>query len=710
LARVLAQSGYTVETVEGTRDHRPLPAGGAAVVSIGTAADGPPFVEPLAGRPARAEAFALVVRGDRSATVAGADAAGALYGCLELAERIEAAGGRMPPACRLWDAPRLRLRGPCLGLQRPEPGLDGSRYDYCYLPQTFPWFYDRRLWTDFLDLLARHRFNAIYLWNGHPFTSILRLAMYPEAQEVPAPQLEANMRLFRWLTAEADRRNIWVVQNCYNIHVSHAFARSHRIPFAHSRPTPLVSAYMSRCFREFVETYPHVGLMLCLGEALDDRYDADWFTGVVLPAVRAGLRGGQALPPVVVRSHSTPIFEVLRKAKPIYPNLYVEAKYNNETLASDQVGGGEDPATTRHYAFEAGGQGHRRLAREAFLVTNVHCVANLEPFRWGSPDFVRRACASCVRTGVQGLHVYPLRYWEWPYTADRVEPRLVQVERDWIWFAAWARYAWNPDRSGPAEDQFWTGQLAARYGSPEAGRLMLVAYQKSGEVLPECARSFAVSSENYLADTLGQTLPQLFASRRWYGPPGETVADYAARQSAGRPHGARQPLAAAEEMAANANAALAAGRRALPLALRNRAEAERFAADLEAIRLVAHFYRHKVGAAVAGLVFLRTREPAQLDCCTAELARSVAVYRRLAELTRRTYLDCAGRHDPGRCYPYPAPKYLVWSDVLPQFESELRLVEANAAALRRRFERLRGGPLSESIFSKPLDPSAGLSQ
>jgi len=286
--------------------------------------------------------------------------------------------------------------------------------------------------------------------------------------------------------------------------------------------------------------------------------------------------------------------------------------------------------------------------------------------------------------------------------ADRAEARLLQPERDWIWFAVWARYAWSCDRDRTAEDAFWTRELGARYGSSEAGRLLLEAYQRSGEVMPQVIRAFAVTTENYLASTLGQTLPQLLASKRWYSPPGETIAQYAENEASGRPHAGPNPLEAAEAMVRDGQAASVAARRARPLVTKNQAEFERVLSDMEAIGLVARFYRHKVSAAIDGLVFLRNKDLKRLDRCVAELARSVDVYRELTMLCSRTYLDCAGRHDPGRRYPYPAPQYLVWADVLPQFEAELALVRQNAEQVRKRSQALSKPEFSGRFFTEAV--------
>ena len=84
--------------------------------------------------------------------------------------------------------------------------------------------------------------------------------------------------------------------------------------------------------------------------------------------------------------------------------------------------------------------------------------------------------------GAKGVHFYPLNYFDWPDTPDKTTPRLSQIERDWIRFAAWARYTWNPDRGEAGERRYWAGELAERFGAPKAGERLLDAYVAS---LPE---------------------------------------------------------------------------------------------------------------------------------------------------------------------------------------------------------------------------------
>ncbi|MCU0916267.1 MAG: hypothetical protein MUC88_17155, partial [Planctomycetes bacterium] len=97
------------------------------------------------------------------AAVRGMDDTGTLYGCLELAGRIERAQG-IPAKLEVVDAPVMIVRGTCVGMQKTYL-LPGRRvYEYPYTPELFPWFYDQAYWKEYLDFLVAHRMNALCIW------------------------------------------------------------------------------------------------------------------------------------------------------------------------------------------------------------------------------------------------------------------------------------------------------------------------------------------------------------------------------------------------------------------------------------------------------------------------------------------------------------------------------------------------------------------
>ncbi len=330
--------------------------------------------------PGAKEAFVLKRLGN-TIVVEGADPSGVLYGTEELIDRIHAAGA-LPKQLDFEDHPQLRIRGAVIGLQKPEITYEGAEYDYPYTPKDFPWFYDKAEWTKYLDQLAEQRTNALFLWNGHPFTSLLKLPKYPEAQELPTAQLEQNIAMFRWITAEADRRGIWILQGFYNIHLSHNFARAHHVPFHLSAPTELSTEYTRYCISEFIREYPNVGIFMTLGEAMGPHYGA----GVALEdhhSRRAGRLGARKRrpsairspqPPIVVRAHATDIDEAMAAANPLYSNIDTMWKWNGESLTWTNIRG------SVREKFQS-------MVKESNdTIVNIHLLSNLEPFRWGDPD------------------------------------------------------------------------------------------------------------------------------------------------------------------------------------------------------------------------------------------------------------------------------------------------------------------------------------
>ena len=658
--------------------------------------------------PQAKEAY-LIRQIGRTWVVAGSDPSGILYGELELADRIRSTGN-LPENIDLTDHPALKLRGTCIGMQKPELTYDNAEYDYPYTPKDFPFFYDKATWTKYLDMLAEERYNTLYLWNGHPFTSLLKLPKYPEAQELPSAQLEQNIAMFKWLTAEADRRGIWVLQGFYNIHLSHNFARAHDLPFHLSAPNPEASAYTRYAISEFVREYPNAGLMMTLGEALSPHRGVEWLTQTIIPGVKDGLAQLHTTvePPIVVRAHATDIADVMKAALPLYSNIDTMFKWNGESLTSTNVRG---PVLDEF----------KMLAEESNVtVANIHLLSNLEPFRWGDPDFIRQTLTNFQRIGIQGLHLYPLRYWEWPVAGDNTAPLLLQTDRDWIWFAAWGRYAWNPNRDPEAEHAYWVSQFEAKYGTKEAGAKLLEAYKLAGPAQPRLLPRIGITEGNRQAFALGMTMPQLIdpdrfnpAQTLWTGdaPAGERLSDYVANviKDVPQPKG-ENPIDVADEVWRGTQQALKVAQSAAPYVTRNKEEYARVVNDFKAIDKLMQFYDYKTLAAKRMLEYGLTQNTEYLKSAEGHLADSVQCFRELTAVAGPAYRTATSMETTQRQIPFRggSENYPNWQQVLPMYEKELATFHRRIAQLnsgKTDIEAKSSGPLPQIAFT--LKPGAG---
>ncbi|MEO8239523.1 MAG: glycoside hydrolase family 20 zincin-like fold domain-containing protein [Flavobacterium sp.] len=634
--------------------------------------------------------------------IEGTDATGALYGAMELADQIKSSG-EMPSGINIEDSPEMVLRGSCIGMQKTAylPGRDV--YEYPYTPATFPWFYDKKLWTKYLDMMVDNRMNSLYLWNGHPFASLVKLKDYPFAVEVSDEDFKKNEEVYKFLTEEANKRGIWVIQMFYNIIVSKPFAEHYNIKTQdRSRPiTPLLSDYTRKSIAAFIEKYPNVGLMVCLGEAIntvDD--DVEWFTKTIIPGVQDGLKalGRTDEPPIILRSHDTDGPLVMEKSLPLYKNLYTESKYTGESLTTYAPGG-------------PWGETHRQLsALKSIHIENVHILANLEPFRYGSPDFIQKSVqAMHTIHGANALHLYPqASYWDWPYTADKTDKRLLEMDRDWIWYKAWSRYAWGSKRDRGQEIQYWDKQLADKFGTDtEGANNILKAYEETGEIAPKTLRQFGITEGNRQTLLLGMFESQLINPAKWRvypgfhescGPITELLLDYAKKEWNHEAHAGETPPQIISEITQHGKLAVEAIDKAAPKVTKDKEEFLRLKNDMHCYKAFADFFSEKVKAAMLVLRYSYSNDISDLDKALPHLEESIKHYELLVNLTKDSYLYANSMQTAQRRIPIGGDdgNNKTWAELLPHYERELANFKRNLALLKSskngKIEKKEGKP------------------
>ncbi len=624
------------------------------------------------------EGFYIATLPTQFFVVSGVDSTGTLYGILELIDQVKNNGG-FPHEIFFADAPKLKLRGPVIGLQLTKIEPPRKTYEYPITPSRFPWFYDKKHWEEVMDMMLKNRCNVLYLWSGHPFSSLIKLEKYPEALEVTDEEFRMNREIFDWLTEECDKRGIWVVLKFYNIHISYSFAKEHDLDTIQSSIDPLVADYTKECIVEFIKSFPHIGLMVCLGEALRGTQNkTDWFLETILPAVKQGVKeaGITEEPPLILRGHDCDPNAIMSEAVKMYSNIYTMWKYNGESLTTFLPNGEWQQI---HSDLCSNGQTH---------IMNIHVLANLEPFRFGAPSFIQKCVnAGQYRLGGNGIHLYPLFYWDWPYSPDKTEPRLKQIYRDWLWYEVWFRYAWNPELDPRTEKLYWADRLSAHFGCDiDSGKMLLEAIECAGEIGPRILRRVGITEGNRQTMSLGMRMTQFTHVKKFrpniqlwesVSTPGEIPDKHVEREIKGERHFGETPLNMVEEIRYYAERAQQMIDAVKDKITTNIEEYSYWATDIKAISLMAHSYGSKIEAAIKIITYKDTMDDnmhgdlSLLHDAEQMMKESLDLYRDLAELTDKTYLYANSMQTPQRKIPFPdGDKYGHWMQCLPEYEKE----------------------------------------
>ncbi|MBO4821594.1 MAG: hypothetical protein J5548_09035 [Prevotella sp.] len=635
-----------------------------------------------------AEGFTLKFK-NKKVQIIGNDANGIIHGANSLVDHYITHGHTLKSKEKTFSsAPDMVMRGACVGLQKPTYLPGHKVYEYPITPENFPWFYDKALWLRYLDLLAESDMNSLYLWNGHPFASLVKVDDYPFAPEVDDATMAKNQEMYDFLTTEAARRGIRVIQMFYNIIVSKPFADHYGIETQdrHRPITPLIADYTRKSISAFVQRYPNVGFLVCLGEAMEGiDTDIEWMTGTIIPGLKDGLAasGRNDTPPIILRSHDTDAVKVLEKALPLYPNIYTMSKYNGESLTTYSPNG-------------PWGETHRKLASAAPVhIDNVHIMANLEPWRWSSPSFIRKAVnAMHIYHNAKGLHIYPqASYWDWPYTADKTHDgtRLLQIDRDWLWYKAFGHSAWK--KSYVEEDEYWCHILAEHFHTDSvSASILLKAYNEMGEIAPKLLRRFGITDGNRQTLLLGMTMPQLINPSRFNvypgfrescAPKGETLAEYVEKSVRREGHTGELPLEVTLQCVKHGENAVGLLYKLRHSPVASNPEFIRLYNDACCYMFYARSFRFK---ALAADIILEEKIKGKKNFKGVEafMNASIDYWEKLARITEDTYLYANSMQTAQRRIPIGGDngQYKTWSEMLPVYKEELANFEKNVQQLR----------------------------
>jgi hypothetical protein len=592
------------------------------------------------------QAFVFRAEGSRL-QILGGGPAGALYGVGQWLSQPQS-----PTTAGVVEKPDFELRGAALFLMK-----DGS-YDYKLTPEEFPWFFDRPLLTKYFDYLLTNRFNTIYLWSGCLFPSIVALPEYPDATNLRPDELARNQEQFRWFTRECAKRNISVLLHFYQIHLPAALATARNIPMHYKQPNEFTKKFVHYTLGRFLAEFDSVGLYVCPGEALNKKYTAEWIRDVILAAAKESGRN----PTIVVRDWGLDAEGFKQLCVGQYDNLYTELKHNVEMLVSPVP-------DARHALWKNTAKKH---------IVNLHEVADVKPFRWGSPRFLQEMVGEWKKAGLDGAECYELISWRWPYSLDKLEPqqagfwptgkKLLTFERDPLWLEALGRYLWKVDRPPQAEVDHWKARLSELFGNDRAGGLLFDWYVTTGPVLPGLQNLTHVANMNWYPTVLGREqnvdaiLDTQKCDRNYPARPVDTCFFERYKQKYGLPALANRitmPVAAfadqqpqwqtaGDAMTPNkvvdllvelAEEGLRIAESAQPATTLNQEEAARYVTDSQAVVYVAQAWRQKVLAAIAKRCYQRTNDEKYAQRLREHLQTSIVVYAKLVELTDQTYLN-----------------------------------------------------------------------
>ncbi|TWU40650.1 Ig-like domain-containing protein [Novipirellula artificiosorum] len=667
------------------------------------------------------EAFQIRSAGPNRVEVIGSDSPGAMYGGLEIADRLRLKLPIQDQAGKPFIAKRgIKFNIP---LDARTPSYDDTGDSAQNNIETM---WDFEFWKAYLDDLARYRYNVLTFWSTHPFPSLIKLEEYPEiamddVYRVAVPlqpsfknklqDIDQNgdghlslehdakvLKLVKTMTIDekiahwqrvfqyANDRGIEIHWFCWNIFT---FGATGHYGITEDQTNPITVEYTRQCVRQLLLTYPQIaGIGVTAGENSDRSTKGEHATenfifntfGRGIMDARKGQPGRQVR--FIFRRHVTERDAVMDAFKGYTGGILdTSTKYAVAHMYSSR--------RPQEWETRIVAEGWPEHFKTWLNLRNDDIVMQ----RWGSPDFVREFIKWMPREHSPGFYMGSDGY-VWARESVAKNPEMagrLEVDKHWYQFRLWGQLAYNTDLGR----DYWEATLAHRFPGVDA-KALYDAWESVSEIVPQVNRAvWAPTDGDFAAEACAQRDGFLgvddfhFARKPMVltrvkdapDPQCVSVTDWAKAVLSKKPVKGLTPLQVADNLdgfAATAQSALTALRQNA----NGNVELLETLNDIESMAFLGRYYADKTrGAAKLALFRESNRESKPFHAeAVAHFQDAVEEWRQYARVLTPQY----------KTQLLARTHFLDWNATLKEVENELAKVESE-------------GDFPEVQFTNPTD-------
>lgn len=377
----------------------------------------------------------------------GGDRIGAMYGGIHLVEIVKAFG--LDSIKNEDHKPYIAKRG--LKFNIPMDKRQPSHDDSGTAAQTnIENVWDFSFWKEYLDVLARQRYNVLSLWNKHPFPSMVKLDDYPDVAlndvynaqgRVKIMTIDQKIELWKKVMDYAFDRGIEIYIITWNIHMNGALGK---YGITEDKTNKITKDYLRKSVEKIFATYPKLaGIGVTAGENMND-IDPDEKEAWLWDTYGKGVQNVQVVQPnrhirFIHRFWWTDFDKIDSRFGQLKDGFDLSFKY----------------ARARIYADYAPKFAEKELLPN--LPEGVSTWWNIRNddiynLRWGDPEYVRQFILHFPKEGkTAGYYMGSDRY-AWgreSISKNPASPRVLENEKHWYSFLLWGRMGYDPET--PAE-------------------------------------------------------------------------------------------------------------------------------------------------------------------------------------------------------------------------------------------------------------------
>ncbi|MEO1450801.1 MAG: hypothetical protein AAFV07_14830, partial [Bacteroidota bacterium] len=339
---------------------------------------------------------------------------------------------------------------------------------------------DLAYWEAFLDMMVENKFNALTLWNLHPYIYMVKPTSFPEASPFTDAEMAEWQQFWKALFKMAKLRGIETYIVNWNIFISEPFAKAHNIGgysnskgfWGEGETNELVEQYTREIVTQTINEYEDLtGIGITLGErmgGMTSEQRRDWIDRTMIAGLKAANREAKLIYRAPLSagttSHGTTSVSTEKLTREALETMELE----NEILVEFKFNWSHAHSSPKVSIVHGGILTDTYWQPEPTKYKGVWTMRNedFHMLRWAQPDFIRAFMGynsqSYIGGCIIGSEVYiPAKdyltqeaYRSWDYA----------FERQWLFYKVWGNLLYNAETPDTYFEQALARKFALKSG------------------------------------------------------------------------------------------------------------------------------------------------------------------------------------------------------------------------------------------------------
>ncbi|MCG8702151.1 MAG: glycoside hydrolase family 20 zincin-like fold domain-containing protein, partial [Bacteroidales bacterium] len=438
---------------------------------------------------------------DGKITLTGGDANGLMYGGLQLSDYL-ALGKDLNKISEIKGQPYLKKRGlrHNIPLDARTPSYDDTGDAAQHNIATM---WDFGYWKNYLDNMARNRFNLLTFWNLHPYPSWVKVPSYPDVAldnvcvynkdvtyktpmkwhgcDIQNPEnltivkeisIDEKIEFWKKVFTYAADRGVEIYLFHWNVFVNGA---DDKYGITWAQDNPVTVDYIRKSVKQMLLTYPNIkGIGVTAGEHVNRNLTGEYgIENWMWKTYGQGVMDAKAVNPeldvrFIFRRHWSDLPTINEAFKTYEGAFETSFKYSRARMYS----------STKPPWFD-------KIYRDTVEKYGMKCWLNVRnddifTFRWGDPEYASQYVKNIPYELTPGFYIGPDGY-VWGHESvskNRNSRRQYDMEKHWYRFMIWGHSTYNPNLSS----NYWKDKLKLRFPGTNV-ELLYNTWTKTSDII-----------------------------------------------------------------------------------------------------------------------------------------------------------------------------------------------------------------------------------